>query len=188
MAALELARAETAMDVAVLGEIRDGREVARGLAGDAQSFGLTIGSLMALEDTNSERLLAGRLGNIVHDARADERVRDLELTREARIGAYVGVPLTRSRLAWTSFVAWRTSSGLRYRSVTCGSCAVSARRSSRRSMPRPPNDRFPAMSKPSAGDLPRPRRVFASTRRAINAPVLIGYGRSARVIDRTSMG
>jgi hypothetical protein len=94
MAALELARAETAMDVAVLGEIRDGREVARGLAGDAQSFGLTIGLSTPLENTYCEHLLAGRLGNIVHDARADERVRDLELTREARIGAYVGVPLT----------------------------------------------------------------------------------------------
>jgi hypothetical protein len=93
-ATLELARVETAMDVAVLGEIHDGREVARGLAGDAESFGLQIGASVPIDDTYCERLLAGRMSNIVRDTRADERVCDLEITREARIGAYIGVPLT----------------------------------------------------------------------------------------------
>jgi hypothetical protein len=44
VSALELARAETSMDVAMLGEIADGREVVRVLAGQAESFGLTVGS------------------------------------------------------------------------------------------------------------------------------------------------
>jgi GAF domain-containing protein len=30
----------------------------------------------------------------VPDARADEQLRDLEITRAARVGAYLGVPLT----------------------------------------------------------------------------------------------
>jgi GAF domain-containing protein len=93
-AALERARAETAMDVAVIDEVRNGREVVRFLAGDAQSFGLKIGTSTPIEDTYSDRLLDGRLSNIVHDAGHDELVRDLKFTRDARVGAYVGLPLT----------------------------------------------------------------------------------------------
>jgi GAF domain-containing protein len=91
---LELARTETSMDVAVLGEIRDGREVVRHLAGDAQSFGLKLGASMPIEDTYCQRLLEGRLSNVVTDARTDELVRDLDITRAANVGAYIGVPLT----------------------------------------------------------------------------------------------
>ena len=93
-ASLELARAETTMDLAVLGEIRDGREVVRCLAGNAESFGLRLGASMPVEDTYCARLLEGRLPNIVADAGANQLVRDLELTRDAPIGAYIGIPLT----------------------------------------------------------------------------------------------
>jgi GAF domain-containing protein len=82
------------MDVAVLGEVRDGREVVRFLAGDGESFGLEVGASLPIEDTYCDRLLDGRLSNVVRDAGADELVRDLELTREGRVGAYIGVPLT----------------------------------------------------------------------------------------------
>ena len=93
-ATLELARAETTMDLAVLGEVRDGREVVRCLAGDSESFGLRLGASMPIEDTYCARLLEGRLSNIVTNAGANQLVRDLELTRDARVGAYIGVPLT----------------------------------------------------------------------------------------------
>jgi GAF domain-containing protein len=82
------------MEVAVLGEIRDGREVVRWLAGDAASFGLSVGASLPTKDTFCERLLHGRIPNIVSDARADRRVNDLKLAREARVGAYIGVPIT----------------------------------------------------------------------------------------------
>ncbi|MHB8691538.1 MAG: GAF domain-containing protein [Solirubrobacteraceae bacterium] len=91
--ALELARTETEMDVAVLGEIRDGYETARQLAGDVQSFGLKLGEPIPIEETYCQHLLEGRLRNIVTDTRANEYVRDLTVTRAARIGAYIGVPL-----------------------------------------------------------------------------------------------
>jgi GAF domain-containing protein len=91
---LELARAEMSMDVAVLGEIHDGREVVRLVAGEAESFGLLIGASVPVEETFCQRLLEGRLGNVVRDAISDERVRDLEVARAAEIGAYIGVPLT----------------------------------------------------------------------------------------------
>jgi GAF domain-containing protein len=91
---LELARAETSMDVAVLGEIHDGREVVRLLAGEAESFGLAVGASLPVEETYCQRLLEGRLGNVVADASSEALVRDLELTSAARIGSYIGVPLT----------------------------------------------------------------------------------------------
>jgi hypothetical protein len=92
--ALTLAHTETQMDVAVLGEVCDGREVVRYLAGDGGSFGLAPGASMPIEDTYCHRLLTGRLSNVVPDAQANEQVRDLEITRAARVGAYIGLPLT----------------------------------------------------------------------------------------------
>ena len=92
--ALKLAQTETQMDVAVLGEVCDGREVVRFVAGDGDSFGLSPGASMPIEDTYCHRLLTGRLSNVVPDAQANEQVRNLEITRAARVGAYIGVPLT----------------------------------------------------------------------------------------------
>ena len=82
------------MDVAVLGEVCGGREVVRYLAGNGGSFGLSSGASMPIEDTYCHRLLTGRLSNVVPDAQADMQVRDLAITRAARVGAYIGVPLT----------------------------------------------------------------------------------------------
>jgi GAF domain len=93
-AVLEVAHTETMMDVAVLGHIHEGHEIARQLAGDAQSFGLELGAAIPIEDTYCQRLLQGQISNIVPDTRANEHVRDLALTHAANIGAYIGVPLT----------------------------------------------------------------------------------------------
>ena len=92
-AALEFAQAETEMDVAVLGEIYAGREMVRFVAGDG-SFGLAPGASLPIEDTYCHRLLTGRLSNVVPDAHADDQLRDLQITGAARVGAYIGVPLT----------------------------------------------------------------------------------------------
>jgi hypothetical protein len=91
---LRLAHTETQMDVAILGEVCGGREVVRHLAGDGGSFGLHPGASMPIEDTYCHRLLTGRISNVVADAQANEQVRDLEITRAAQVGAYIGVPLT----------------------------------------------------------------------------------------------
>jgi GAF domain-containing protein len=82
------------MDVAVLGEIRDGQEVVRALAGDAESFGMRVGAAIPIEETYCHHILEGRLRNIVPDARCESLVKDLALTKLARIGAYIGVPVT----------------------------------------------------------------------------------------------
>ncbi len=92
-AALVLALEQTSMDVAVLGEIRDEQETVHSMAGDGASFGLIRGASLPIQETYCAGLLTGRLSNVVHDAQADPRVNRLPLTRKARIGAYIGVPI-----------------------------------------------------------------------------------------------
>ena len=43
------------MDVAMLGEIQDGREVVRFMAGEAESFGLAVGASVPVEETFCQR-------------------------------------------------------------------------------------------------------------------------------------
>lgn len=58
---LELARAEMSMDVAVLGEIYDGREVVRLVAGEAESFGLAVGASAPVEERSASVCLRAGL-------------------------------------------------------------------------------------------------------------------------------
>ena len=46
-----------------------------------------------MEQTLCGLMIDGRLPNGVPDAKNDERVEDLDVTQEADIGSYVGVPL-----------------------------------------------------------------------------------------------
>lgn len=91
--ALELARQHLGMDVAFLAEFTGGRQLYRGLDGDSASFGMTLGDGPELAGTYCRRMTEGALSNTVPDARADPRVRDLPVTGQAGIGAYVGVPV-----------------------------------------------------------------------------------------------
>jgi response regulator RpfG family c-di-GMP phosphodiesterase len=91
--ALATVRELLGMDAAYLAEFTDGRQVYRALDGDAESFGLELDSGPVAEGTYCVRMLSGQLPNIVADSAADERVRDLEITHNAGIGAYAAVPL-----------------------------------------------------------------------------------------------
>lgn len=90
---LELARRHLGMDVAFLAEFIEGKQVYRGLDGDADSFGWALDDGPALPETYCRLMTAGELPNAVPDARADARVRDLAVTTQAGIGSYVGVPI-----------------------------------------------------------------------------------------------
>ncbi len=92
--ALSAAREVLGMEVAFTSEFVGGEQVYRSVEGDASSFGLREGDGIPLEGTFCLRVIQGRLPNAVLDARSDEWVRDLEVTREAGIGSYVGVPLS----------------------------------------------------------------------------------------------
>jgi EAL domain-containing protein (putative c-di-GMP-specific phosphodiesterase class I) len=86
---LDLARLELEMDVAFIGQFTGGTEVLRWVAGNDDWAGTAV----PLEQTYGQRVVQGELAGVVQDARHDERVKDLEATRTANIGAYVGVPI-----------------------------------------------------------------------------------------------
>ena len=92
--ALAVARRELKMDVALLSEVRDGREVILWAVGNGRLPAFVRGADAALADTICERLLDGTIDGIVHDATTDPRVRDLPVVRGTGLAAYIGVPLT----------------------------------------------------------------------------------------------
>jgi GAF domain-containing protein len=91
---LAVARRELQMDVALLSEVRDGREIVLWAVSNGRLPEFVAGASAPLRDTVCQRLLDGRIDGIVHDARADTRVNDLPAVRETGLGAYIGVPLT----------------------------------------------------------------------------------------------
>jgi EAL domain-containing protein (putative c-di-GMP-specific phosphodiesterase class I) len=93
---LALAREHLDMDVAFVSEWTQGRQVLRTLQGDSESFGLHENDSMPLEGSFCLRVMSGAIANVVHDARRESAVRDLEITRQGRIGAYLAVPLVLS--------------------------------------------------------------------------------------------
>lgn len=93
-AALALARDQLDMELAFLGEVVDGREVVRAMEGDASSFGFARGASVDLSATVCGEVLSGRVEGLLPHAGTDERTCSLSMVVQARIGAYVGVPLT----------------------------------------------------------------------------------------------
>ena len=80
-------------DVVFVSKFIEDRMVFYVLEGDAQSFGWREGQELPLDNTFCKRMIAGQVPNVVHDAKNDERVNDLDLTWDADIGSYVGRPL-----------------------------------------------------------------------------------------------
>jgi GAF domain-containing protein len=80
-------------DVAILSEIAHGRETARRAYGEWPGMESFEGMGSRLADTVCQRMLEGRIGNYIRDAQSDDRVNDLPMVRELRIGAYLGVPI-----------------------------------------------------------------------------------------------
>ena len=90
---LTAAREHLEMDVAFVAEFADGRLRFRLLEGDAMSFGFEEGEGIPLEGSFCKRVVDGRLPSVVRDAKNDERVKHLAVTRDSDIGSYIGVPL-----------------------------------------------------------------------------------------------
>jgi hypothetical protein len=81
------------MDVALLTEVCDGREVARSCAGEWPGVGSLAGASVPFDETFCKQMLEGRIGNIVADVAHDARVADLEMARALGVGAWIGVPV-----------------------------------------------------------------------------------------------
>ncbi|HEV2768831.1 MAG TPA: diguanylate cyclase [Solirubrobacteraceae bacterium] len=105
---LAAARAQLGMEIAYFSEFADGEQVIRRVEGDAESFGLEPGAGIALEDTYCQRVVDGQLPSIIRDTQADPRVSSLDVTSDASLGAYVGVPV-------------RLSDGRLYGTLCCAS-------------------------------------------------------------------
>jgi EAL domain-containing protein (putative c-di-GMP-specific phosphodiesterase class I) len=90
---LSLARAALDMDVAFVSAFTDDEALVEASEGDAASFGIEVGTRVPLVETYCQRMLKGHMPSVIRDAMSDPRTADLPITREAGIGAYVGVPV-----------------------------------------------------------------------------------------------
>ena len=91
---LALGREQLGLTVVAVGQFQDGIEVLRHLSGDGEPFGLRAGAAVPLEDTYCQRVVDGSIPPVICDTAREARVRDLDITRTAGIGAYIGVPIT----------------------------------------------------------------------------------------------
>jgi putative nucleotidyltransferase with HDIG domain len=94
--AVEAVRDFLGMDVAYTTEFVGGEQQFRVLRGDGASFGIHEGLAVPLEQTYCQRVLDGRLPNLMPDVRGDERSASLPATEAADVGAYATVPITLS--------------------------------------------------------------------------------------------
>ena len=90
---LDLAREQLGMDVAFLGELVNGREVFRAVAGDGAAFGLETGVELPVSATYCRRMVDGQVPEVIPDTSSEREVAELAVTRDGGVAAYVGVPL-----------------------------------------------------------------------------------------------
>jgi EAL domain-containing protein (putative c-di-GMP-specific phosphodiesterase class I) len=91
---LALARIHLGLEVSWFSRFDDGQQILDYVTGDGAGFGLTPGISGPYAESICSRVIAGEIPNIVPDARADERVRDIPIAKLLGIGAYAGVPVT----------------------------------------------------------------------------------------------
>lgn len=86
--ALEVVREVLDMDIAYVSRVDPTSQEVLEVVGDGEAAGVRRGMVVPIEDTYCDRMLGGRIGNIVHDAAAEP-----ELDGVAGPTAYIGVPL-----------------------------------------------------------------------------------------------
>ncbi len=90
---LATVRETLGMDVSFVSQFTENQMVFRALEGYTSSFGWREGDEVPLDETYCRRVVEGELPSVIPDAKNDERVNQLDITREADIGSYVGIPL-----------------------------------------------------------------------------------------------
>jgi GAF domain-containing protein len=81
------------MDMVFVSRFTEDQMMFRALEGDAESFGWNKGYGIPLEGTFCKRVVDGQVPIMIQDAKNDERLNDLDVTWDADIGSYVGLPL-----------------------------------------------------------------------------------------------
>jgi putative two-component system response regulator len=107
------------MDVAYVSKIVGDDMILRELEGDAESFRLTRNGSVARKHTYCQRMLDGRIPNLIPDVLADDRTASLPITTAMGIGAFATVPLTfvDGRLYGTLCAASHEAKSLDYREL-----------------------------------------------------------------------
>jgi PAS domain S-box-containing protein len=92
--ALRAIREMLGMDVAYVSEIVGDDFVVRELEGDGTSFGLAMEGSLPGEQTYCQRMLGGRIPNLIPDVLADDPTALLPMTKGGNVRAFATVPLT----------------------------------------------------------------------------------------------
>lgn len=91
--ALDTAREMLDMEVAYLTEITPAEQRFVAASGPAADVGCAGGTAIPLQDSYCEKLLDGRIGNIVVDTTTEPAIAQVPLTAEHAVRSYVGVPV-----------------------------------------------------------------------------------------------
>lgn len=91
--ALDLARELLGLEFSYITEFRGDEQLIQGVSGDRISFDMSPGDGYPLDGSYCQRMIAGKIPNVIPDAAANPEVRDLAVTRLSAIRAYVGVPV-----------------------------------------------------------------------------------------------
>jgi diguanylate cyclase (GGDEF)-like protein/PAS domain S-box-containing protein len=81
------------LDVAWLSPFHDDDLIFEVLDGDAAALGLSAGDRIGLSGSYCIRVVDGRLPAVIPDTAANQTTRELTVTRDLGLGAYVGVPV-----------------------------------------------------------------------------------------------
>ncbi len=87
------AREHLAMDVAFIGEFREGVRINRFVECGGKPAPFADGSETVLDETYCKRIVAGEMPELMPDVSAIPAAQALAVTRELGIGAYIGVPI-----------------------------------------------------------------------------------------------
>ncbi|HEY8582360.1 MAG TPA: GAF domain-containing protein, partial [Capillimicrobium sp.] len=90
---LSLARERLSMDISWVAEFVDERKVFRVVEGDTDEWGLHDDDWMPIDQSYCRRMLDEQIPNAIRSTAAEPTVAGLEVTRDLRIGSYIGVPL-----------------------------------------------------------------------------------------------
>jgi EAL domain-containing protein (putative c-di-GMP-specific phosphodiesterase class I) len=90
---LALARVHLGLDISWFSRFTGDVHTLEAVSGDTERFRVAQGSTNPAFASYCSRVVAGELPNVVPDALADERTRDLPITQFVGIGAYAGVPV-----------------------------------------------------------------------------------------------
>jgi EAL domain-containing protein (putative c-di-GMP-specific phosphodiesterase class I) len=90
---IDLAHRHLGLDLVYVAELTADQLIFRAVAGDPDSFHITLDRGGPSDDTYSRLLVEGKIPAFIPDATADARVADLPATKIVGIGSFIGIPL-----------------------------------------------------------------------------------------------